>query len=362
MVVFRGDIQRPLSLSWRLGGSAEIALAIILVRNGKDPRVLRRAKQEIRFGTGPGMGGLPTLIDSARVAEEAGFATIGMPDHLMMPISPLIGLQAIADATMTIRLATAVLDHDFRHPAVLAKDLATLDVLSGGRVEVGIGAGWLQAEYDQSGIPFDRASVRIERLEEYVIILKGLFADEPFNFEGKYFTIKGLSGTPTPIQRPHPPIMIGGGGRKILGVAARHADIVQITSSNLAGTFNFDRSQFTAKVFDERVALVRDVAGARLKDIELGTVLVGIVVTDDRDRAVKDLLDQVGGMVRGAGASFDLTAVDVIESPVFAIGTVEQIGEKLLDLRDRYGLSYFTLGFGVDPESAANVIQHVAGK
>jgi probable F420-dependent oxidoreductase len=360
----RADIQRGRSLTkaWVEHKGPSGCIGNRCIRNGKDPNVLRSTKQEIRFGTGPGMGGPETIKEAARIAEKAGFSSIGMPDHFMIPVSPLIGLQAIADATTTIRLTTAVLDHDFRHPGVLAKDLATLDVLSGGRVEVGIGAGWLQAEYEQSGIPFDRASVRIERLEEYVTILKGLFADEPFSFEGKHFTIKEMRGSPTPIQRPRPPIMIGGGGPKILGVAARHADIVQITSSNRAGTFSFDRSQFTAEAFDERVALVRDAAGARLKEIELGTALMGFVVTDDRDSAVKNLLDQFGGMIRSAGASFELTTSDVIESPAFAIGTVEQIGEKLLELRDRYGLSYFTLGFGADPESAANVIQHVAGK
>jgi probable F420-dependent oxidoreductase len=317
--------------------------------------------RKIRFGAAPAMGGVETLIDSARTAEKAGISTIGLPDHFMFPISPLIGLQAIADATTSIRLTTSVLDHDFRHPAVLAKDLATLDVLSGGRVEVGIGAGWMQADYEQSGIPYDPASVRIERLAEYVTILKGLFADEPFSFEGKHFTIKELKGTPVPLQRPRPPIMIGGGGRKLLSVAARHADIVQITTSNRAGTVSFG-SQLTVEAFDERVGLVRDAAGDRLDDIELGTVLMGFVVADDRDRAAKDLLEQIDAMSRGYGLSFELTTADVIESPAFAVGTAEQITEKLLEIRDRHGVSYFTLGFGANPESAAQVIEQVAGR
>jgi probable F420-dependent oxidoreductase len=171
-----------------------------------------------------------------------------MRDHFMFRFAPLPALQAVADATTTLRVTRLVLAADFRHPAVLAKELATVDVLSGGRLEVGIGAGWKQEEFEQAGIRFDKASVRIERLEEHAIVLKGLFGDGPFSFSGKYFTVTEVKGSPHPAQRPRPPIMIGGGGPKVLSVAARQADIVQVMPSAPQG-LPAGRHAFTLDAF-----------------------------------------------------------------------------------------------------------------
>jgi probable F420-dependent oxidoreductase len=158
------------------------------------------------------VAGRPTdparLAAAARKAQELGYATFGMADHFVIPFAPLLGLQAAA-ATTTLRITTTVLKQDFRHPAVLAKELATLDLLSNGRLQIGIGAGWMRAEYKQAGISWDKALVRIQRLEEVLVVLKGLFGEGPFSFSGKYFTLKDLDGTPKPVQRPHPPIHIG---------------------------------------------------------------------------------------------------------------------------------------------------------
>ena len=181
---------------------------------------------------------------------------------------------------------------DFRHPAVLAKELATLDVLSGGRVEIGIGAGWMREEFEAAGIPFDAASVRIERLEEAVTVLKGLFADEPCTFAGEHFTITALDGLPKPVQRPHPPIMIGGGGRKVLSVAARQADIIQVLPGVIRGVAALDGSQFAARSYREKVDWIRDAAGERFDAVELGTLLMHVAITDDADRARDEFLAQ----------------------------------------------------------------------
>lgn len=162
-----------------------------------------KRQRPIRFGTGGGrVADRDRLVSAARRAEDIGYSTFSMADHLGLPLAPLIALQAVADATTTLRITQTVLAHDFHRPAVLAKELATLDVLSDGRVEVGVGAGWMRSEYDQAGIRFDSAAVRIARLEEFVLVLKGLFGEQPFSFSGTHFSIRDLDGTPKPLQRP----------------------------------------------------------------------------------------------------------------------------------------------------------------
>src|SRR5262245_43488334 len=205
-----------------------------------------------RFGyTGGASSKRERLVDSARTVEALGYSTFGLADHFVRPLAPLIAGQAVADATTTLRITQTVLAQDFREPAVLAKELATLDVLSEGRLQVGLGAGWLRQEYEDASITFEPAPVRIERLEETAIILKGLFGDAPFSFDGEHYTISGMKGSPTPVQRPRPPIMIGGGGRKLLSVAARQADIVQLMPSNRGDGTGLDPSQFSAQAIEE---------------------------------------------------------------------------------------------------------------
>src|SRR5438876_677403 len=165
-------------------------------------------------------------IGIARQAEALGYSTLLIPDHLGDQLSPIPALVAAADATSTLRIGSLVFDNDFRHPVMLAKEAATLDVLSGGRFELGIGAGWLRSEYEQAGIPYDPPGVRVGRMEEALQIIKGLFADRPVTFSGTYYKVSALEGQPKPVQRPHPPILIGGGGKRILSIAAREATIV----------------------------------------------------------------------------------------------------------------------------------------
>src|SRR3954454_6383196 len=247
-----------------------------------------------RFGfTGGASSKRSKLLDSARTVEALGYSTFGLADHLVRPFAPLIAGQAVADATTTLRITQTVLAQDFREPVVLAKELATLDVLSEGRVPVGLGAGWLRQEYEDASMRFDPAPVRIARLEETAIILKGLFEEKPFSFTGEHYTINEIQGTPTPVQRPRPPIMIGGGGRKVLSVAARQADIVQLMPSTRGGSTSLDPSQFSAAAIDEKIGWIRDAAGGRFDDVELSAQLLDCTVTDRPEEHLSDLADRM---------------------------------------------------------------------
>jgi probable F420-dependent oxidoreductase len=315
-------------------------------------------QKSIRFGTGAGRPTDPAkLVAAARRAQELGYATFGMTDHFMIPFAPLLGLQAVAAGTTSLRITTTVLDQDFRHPAVLAKELATLDLFSEGRLEIGMGAGWMRAEYEQAGIPWDTASVRIERLEEVLIVLKGLFSEGPFNFSGKYFSIKDLDGTPKPAQRPHPPIFIGGGGRKLLGVAARHADSIQVT-----GRFPLsDPKQFTAPVYREKIEWIKEAAGDRFDDIELGVQLLLFAITDDPHKTVENFIDGWSPVSGRLANGMTLTTDELLASPVVAVGTLDEVCAKLLETRETLGFSYFAGAVGAKPELLAPVIERLAG-
>ena len=173
--------------------------------------------------------------EAARRAESIGYSLLVFPDHLIHPYAVAPLLSVIAAATTTLRVSAFVFNNDLRHPAVLAQDLATVDVLSGGRVEVAIGAGWNKPEYDSIGLPFDPVGIRVARLAEAVTILKGAFGDGPFDFHGEHYTITALDGQPKPVQRPHPPFFIGGGGQRVLTLAGREADTVGLAPRVLPG-------------------------------------------------------------------------------------------------------------------------------
>jgi probable F420-dependent oxidoreductase len=308
-------------------------------------------QRPIRFGTGGGrLADRDRLVAAARRAEDIGYSTFSMADHFGLPFAPLIALQAVADATTTLRITQTVLAHDFRQPAVLAKELATLDVFSGGRVEVGLGAGWMRSEYEQAGIRFDSAGIRIARLEEFITVLKGLFADEPFSFSGAHYRISDLDGTPKPIQRPHPPILVGGGGMKLRAVAARQADIIQVMPRIQGPGQPIDAGEFTAATYKDKIDHIKAVAGERFPEIELGTQLLLATVTDDPDGAVAEF-------AAGHGIRRD----DLRDSPLVAVGSLNQVCDKLLAVRDEYGISYFACPVGARPSSLAPIIDKVAG-
>lgn len=317
----------------------------------------------IRFGfTGGASSKRQRLLDSARTVEALGYSTFGLADHFVRPFAPLIAGQAVADATSTLRITQTVLAQDFRNPAVLAKELATLDVLSEGRLQIGLGAGWLRQEYDDADLTYASAPERIARLEETVTILKGLFGEEPFTFEGAHYRINAMRGTPTPVQRPHPPIMIGGGGPKLLAAAARHADIVQLMPSNRNGHSTLDRTQFSAEAIEEKVGWIREAAGPRFGDIELSAQLLAGVVTDRPEEYLSDFAERIASVTeRMGGARVDLGGDELMASPIVAVGSLDDVCRRLIETRDRYGISYFVAPVDAPPEPLGPVIEALAG-
>lgn len=316
-----------------------------------------------RFGfTGGASSKRQKLLDAARAVEALGYSTFGLADHFVRPFAPLIAGQAVADATTTLRITQTVLAQDFREPAVLAKELATLDVLSEGRLQVGLGAGWLREEYEDAGIDFLPTPARIERLEETAVILKGLFSDGPFSCSGKHFTIRSLVGVPTPVQRPRPPIMIGGGGRKVLSVAARQADIVQLMPSNRDGRMGLDPSQFSAPALEEKIGWITDAAGARFDEIELSAQLIECAVTDRPDEHLSDLAARIASVTeRMGGGRIDFGGEALRASPIVAVGSLDEVCQRLIDTRERFGISYFVAPIDAKPEVLAPVIAALSG-
>jgi probable F420-dependent oxidoreductase len=322
-------------------------------------------KRSIRFGLIASAPTVDGLIETAESAELEGFSSIALNDHFNSTVAPLLGLQAMAAATSRIRISTAVLNQDLRHPAVLAKELATLDVLSGGRLEVGLGAGWVRADYDQSGIAFDSAADRIGRLQENIAIVKGLFATEPYTFRGQHYTVTDLDGTPKPLQDGGPPILIGGGGRRILSMAARHADIIQVLGASFgtSGAVVDDLSSFRSDAFEQRLDWIKDAAGIRFCDIELSLMLVFVAITDDVEATATGFLDFLSATVSrygGGVGELDVRIEALLDSPVVAIGTLDAICDKLRRVRDTLGFNYFVMPYGASPQSLSPIIARSA--
>jgi probable F420-dependent oxidoreductase len=282
----------------------------------------------------------PTWGSHLRRVEDLGFSTFLIRDHLVPDFfgaqpAPLVALASAAALTTRLRLGTMVLAVDYRHPVVLAKEAATLDLLSGGRLELGLGAGWLRREYESAGLTFDSAGTRIDRLEETIRILGGLFGDGPFSFAGKHYTVTELDGYPKPVQRPRPPLLIGGGRRRVLTLAGREADIVGILTTSVAtGTVVDDASERLAGAVTQKLAWVREGAGARYPDIEL-SLIPTLLFEEDRERAASDLIS-----ARGWNG---VTPSDVLAMPSVFIGSVSEIVDQMEERRARYGFSYYVV-------------------
>ena len=286
----------------------------------------------------------------ARKVEALGYSTLTMPDHFGDQLAPVPALMAAANATQTLRVGALVWDNDYRHPVVLAKELATIDVLSGGRLEVGIGAGWMATDYEQSGISYDSPRVRVDRLEEGLAVIKGAMTGEKFSYAGKHYTITDFTGYPQPVQVPCPPIMIGGGGKRLLSIAGREADIVGINGTLTAGVIGPDAiATMTAAAIDEKIGIVHAAAGQRIAEIEFNVRTFMVRVTDDREAVI----EQIAGFVQ-------VDRVLVEESPFAIIGTTSQIVDDLLRRRDRWGFSYVIVGAD-DVDSFAPVVAELTG-
>ncbi|HKW07389.1 MAG TPA: TIGR03621 family F420-dependent LLM class oxidoreductase [Candidatus Dormibacteraeota bacterium] len=287
----------------------------------------------------------------ARAVESMGYSTLYLPDHFGDQVGPIAGLMVAADATTTLRVGSLVYDNDYRHPVVLAKEAASLDVLSDGRFDFGLGAGWMITDYEQSGIPYDSPGTRIERMAEAVTIFKKFFAGDEFSFEGKHYTIKGLVGTPRPIQKPHLPFVIGGGGRKMLELAAREADTINVNFDLREGKPGRQTAQTgLASLTDEKLRWIRDAAGERFEDIELGVWTLTASVTDDRDVVAEAFAPRTG-----------MDPKDLLEVPHFMIGTIDQIIEDLEQRRERFGISHVVVP-GDAAEDLVPVVERLAGK
>ncbi len=285
--------------------------------------------------------------DYARHVESLGYSVLTMPDHFSDQLAPVPALMAAADATTTLRVGALVWDNDYRHPAMLAKELATIDVLSDGRLEVGLGAGWEKIDYDRTGIPYDRPGVRVDRFVEAVRVIKGLFADGPLTFAGEHYTITDYDGMPKPLQK-YPPILIGGGGRRVLTIAAREADIVGINGDLRSGFVGPEAiASMTAEVVDEKIALVKTAAGER--PIELNVRSFFVNVTDNRIAVAENIASMLG-----------FTADAVLASPFALIGSSKQICDDLRARRERWGFSYVIVGPD-DVEAFAPVVEELAG-
>jgi probable F420-dependent oxidoreductase len=308
-----------------------------------------------RFLTEPGeIRDGRTLASEARRAESMGYSAIVLPDHLVELLAPIPVLATVAAATDRLRIAPFVLNNDLRHPAVVAQDLASLDVLSGGRLDIAIGAGWNKREYDRIGLSFDPVAVRSARLAEAIAVIKGALGDGPFSFRGTYYTITEHDGYPKPVQRPHPPFFIGGGGRRTLSLAGREADIVGLAPRILSGE-RADPRSFTIAAAEEKIGWVREAAGDRFDKLEFNVYPSGtpVIVTDHartEAAAVADRMRQRTG--------YELTVDEVLESPHVFIASIDGFVEKFRMLRERLGISSFHLG-GID--ALAPVVERLAG-
>ena len=286
-----------------------------------------------------------------RRAEDLGYSALSVRDHLDADMAPLVALAVTAEATRDLRLTTLMLGNDFRHPLFLAKQAATLDLLSDGRLELGLGAGWKTTDYDQSGLALDPPGVRIARLAESVEILKRCFAEGSFDFDGEHYTVRGHDGQPTCIQLPHPPFLLGGGGRKMLSLAAQEAEIVGLNANMAAGVIDQRAgTSATVEATDRKLGWIRDAAGDRFADIELQTRVHMSQITDDPI-----------GLAELMAPALGLDAEAALASPHVLVGSSGQCVETLLAWRERWGLTYISLNedsmveFGPVVEALAGV-------
>jgi probable F420-dependent oxidoreductase len=268
----------------------------------------------------------------ARKVEDLGFDTLFLPDHFGDQLAPVPAMMAAADATTTLKVGTLVFDNDYKHPVVLAKEMATVDRLSGGRLEIGLGAGWMATDYAQSGIPYDSGKVRVDRFEEGLAVLKGLLGPDPLTFEGEHYQITAMDGRPKPVQSI-PPILVGGGLKRMLTIAGREADIVGINPTMPNGAADADAARTgTAEQTDEKLAWVKDAAGDRYDDLEINLLCLGCFLTDDREALVEQF-----------APLFGLSPAELIEFPHALVGTEDQICETIEARRERWDASYIVV-------------------
>lgn len=286
--------------------------------------------------------------EAARKAEALGYSTLFLPDHFGDAWSPTVPLAVAAEVTTTLKVGALVYDNDYRHPLVLARDMAALDVLSEGRVEFGIGAGWMSSDYEQSGIALDSPGVRIERMSEALEVFRQLWSQESATFRGKHYQVEGAICRPVPFTRGGPPIIIGGGGKKVLGIAATHASIIGVNPELSSGVAGVEAARTAvADRYDERIGWIRDAAGDRFDDIELQILCRFEQVTDDRL-----------GFATSIAPMFDLTPEGALAMPIALVGTIDQMCDDLIARRERFGFSYIVVH---ELDALAPLVARLAG-
>jgi probable F420-dependent oxidoreductase len=286
----------------------------------------------------------------ARRAEELGYSTLTMPDHLGRQLAPFAALATAAGATTRLRIGSFVFANDYRHPLMLAREAATLDLLSNGRFELGIGAGWNRSDYSQLGLPYDRPGLRIERLAEVLPLVRSLLAGERVSHRGAHYRLDAARLAPLPVQRPTPPIMVGGGGPRLLRLAARHADIVGLLPQFDARGRPMIR-QGSIRATAEKVSIVREAAGDRFARLELNVLVADAGLVGSGSRPVASAfaaVKSVGPRVIGG-------------SPYVLYGTLAQVRELLLRRREELGISYYIWHIGA-MEAMAPVVEALAGR
>ncbi len=299
------------------------------------------------------LGGLDSteLVANARRAEALGYSTVSLPDHFTDQPAPLIGLTAAAMATTTLRVLPLVLANDYREPLVLAKELATIDALSGGRLDFGIGAGWMISDYEEAGIQYDSPGTRIRKLGESVDILQALLAGETVDTDGEFYSIHGALSAPLPVQEGGIPLMLAGGKQKMLTLAGAKADIVGFNPGLTAGVIDERAGRTaTAAKTDEKLTWIQDGAGDRFDQIELQTRIHLTMITDDRDKVAAEMAPLLG-----------ISTEEALESPHALVGTVDQCIEEVQRWRDRWGISFISIN-GSDMDTFAPVVEALAGK
>lgn len=287
----------------------------------------------------------------ARKIEALGYSTLFIPDHFGDQWAPLVALTAAAEATTTLNVGTLVLDNDYRHPVVLAKEIATLDLVSEGRLEVGLGAGWMRTDYEESGIPYDPPGVRVERFSEAVGILKAMWGHGSATLTGTHYQVRAAQGLPRPHSRPGPKLLIGGGSPRVLGIAGREADIVGVNPNLASGAVGPEMAAEVAPAkFDQKLVWLRQAAGDRFDDLELQCLTFIVQVGADRDQVLANL-----------APAFGVRAEEAAAIPIALVGTVEQICETLQERRQRWGFSYWVV-HEPEMEAFAEVVEKLTGR
>ncbi|HEV2529505.1 MAG TPA: TIGR03621 family F420-dependent LLM class oxidoreductase [Thermomicrobiales bacterium] len=291
-----------------------------------------------RFGVHLGRvsqaGGRDELAEQVRQAEALGYDTITVPDHPTGHVMWGPFLATVADISPAMRIGTFVLDNDFRNPVFTALEAASLDLLSGGRFELGLGSGWLGSDYTKTGIPFDPPGVRVARLAEALTVIRGVFGGSSFSFEGEYYRVEDAGGPDGVLDRACPPILIGGGGRKMLTLAGQHADIVSLTPIARRDGSGLDTSDASADATDRKLGWLRDAAGERIGEIALNILLQHVTITDDateRSEALAKLSND-----------WELPGDVLLGSPMILIGSVDEVVATLQERQERWGISYYS--------------------